>query len=431
MSEKKGTKIANFILDIILVPAKSMKMIIGINLIIVVLAVMFFYYHKIFKVNHFLFPDVYTSAATLILLDTNIPIDGSVDYFVPNSLEEYTVLGQRKSYDKLVLGLLVSNTIIDHIILKLKELEEEPEGVDTQDQFRENDDPGEKPPDNSLLRNLIIKDAQFYFDDNGFLIISYTHNNPAIAKAIVDEFISQLGKVYNGLMLTKAKIKRQHIENRVKDVEEKLKQAREHFIRFQKSEGVILPEVEASALISSITELYNQIIEVEVELEIIRQTQIEKSKEQKLKLYLQEKKKQLNQLLYGPIEKGNDSFDNVMIPKYNLPDLSLEYLDLKRELEIQEALYNTLINQLEVSRIEEKSELPILQVLDPPEISIRTSGPHRKMFVIIILGMSIILSLGMAYYSEFMKTMKTDPEIVQKLTEIKSRLSLFGSKKRK
>ena len=71
------------------------------------------------------------------------------------------------------------------------------------------------------------------------------------------------------------------------------------------------------------------------------------------------------------------------------PELFMIYSQLFREVEVKKEVYLTLQQQLELARIEEVKQSPILHILDQAVPPIRKSFPNRFLFLIIsgILGL--------------------------------------------
>jgi uncharacterized protein involved in exopolysaccharide biosynthesis len=67
----------------------------------------------------------------------------------------------------------------------------------------------------------------------------------------------------------------------------------------------------------------------------------------------------------------------------DIPDQALQYLRLKREVEIQNTVFEMLTSEYEKARIEEARDTPVVQVLDKAEKPNLRSRPKRKIFTLI------------------------------------------------
>jgi uncharacterized protein involved in exopolysaccharide biosynthesis len=62
---------------------------------------------------------------------------------------------------------------------------------------------------------------------------------------------------------------------------------------------------------------------------------------------------------------------------------------------MDESIYETLTKQYEIAKVEEAKEIPLIKVLDAPDVAERKSGPHRS--TIVIMGFLLSLFGGIAW----------------------------------
>ncbi|HRU33119.1 MAG TPA: GumC family protein, partial [bacterium] len=89
-----------------------------------------------------------------------------------------------------------------------------------------------------------------------------------------------------------------------------------------------------------------------------------------------------------------------------LPELSLEFSRLLRDLKLQEAIYTTLATQYEQAKISEARETIEIQVLDyavPPE---KHSKPNTMLNVLIGGVAALFLGIFLAFFLEFWQNLK-------------------------
>lgn len=105
------------------------------------------------------------------------------------------------------------------------------------------------------------------------------------------------------------------------------------------------------------------------------------------------------------------------------PDLKLEQGRLQREVRLQQQLYMTVSNQLEVAKIEEVKSRPVIQVLDTADPPLMKSGPPRRQRVMQAALLGLLLGLGLVFGREWVnKLLKNDP----KQRSLKSLLPFFN-----
>jgi tyrosine-protein kinase Etk/Wzc len=90
-----------------------------------------------------------------------------------------------------------------------------------------------------------------------------------------------------------------------------------------------------------------------------------------------------------------------------LPPLVLEYARLLRDVKVQEQVYELLVAQYEEARIQETRDTPTIEVLDPARRPQRKVRPVRWLLVLSLTGAATILSIGVAFTSEALKSAKS------------------------
>jgi uncharacterized protein involved in exopolysaccharide biosynthesis len=76
-------------------------------------------------------------------------------------------------------------------------------------------------------------------------------------------------------------------------------------------------------------------------------------------------------------QSNDDDKGELYPPLRQLPRLAVPYADLYRKVKTQEAAFELLTQQFELSRIEEARDVPAVSVIDPPGIPEKKSSPHR------------------------------------------------------
>jgi capsule polysaccharide export protein KpsE/RkpR len=87
----------------------------------------------------------------------------------------------------------------------------------------------------------------------------------------------------------------------------------------------------------------------------------------------------------GDAASGSHS-NELYPPLRQLPRLAVPYADLYREVRVQETVYELLTQQLEMARIQEAKDIPVVSVIDAPGVPEKKSFPPR-LFVALLLTM--------------------------------------------
>ena len=258
-----------------------------------------------------------------------------------------------------------------------------------------------------------------------FLSISYEAETPQKSADITNAFVEELEKALQERNRDQIHTYRAYLENRLKQAESDMLQAELRYNRFQKENMAIDIEAQAKAQIesasNSITLLVDLIVERDIKAQILTANHPEV---QKLNLEIKATTQALDNLLMG---KGNAStptgknpLPEIFKPFHEIPELGLNALQLLRDVEIQNVIYQFIKQEYEKTRFEEEKETTTVVVLDPARPPDSRSKPARTLMVIIAGGLSLVLSSLLAFIFEALGNLT--PENRAKLDAIKTDL---------
>ena len=254
-----------------------------------------------------------------------------------------------------------------------------------------------------------------FFDktEENLLVIKATDKSPQMAKKMASVFVEELDRVNREKRVSTAHYTRIFLEERLKEADRDLKKAALRLRDFQEKHRAISIEEQTKAEIEMAANLQAEIAMQEVQLNVLlKSLKPTHSKVIQAKNRLIELQKQLRKIEEG-IHLERDSY---VIPFNKLPDLTMQYMFLYKDVEVQKAVFKVLTQQYEQAKIEEKSNTPTLQILDQPEIPEKKSKPQRRLIVILSALLSFFVSGVYIYYREYQLHLKeNDPEAFKKL----------------
>lgn len=276
----------------------------------------------------------------------------------------------------------------------------------------------------------------------GIISVSVTHKNKYLAADVANSYIEELDKFNNETAMTAGKKYRIFIEKRLKENIDTLTGMEEKLRTFQEKHRTIALTTEIESAIATIAALKSQIILLEVKKGALSSS----SRFDNPYLYdiskeLRELKKQLQKIEFGGQDTTKNGFGaGFAVPFSELPEVSLEYARLFRDVKVQEGLYRLLTQQYEQAKIMELKDTPTVQILDkasPPE---KKSWPKRSLIVIFAMFLSLFASIPLVFLLEYISNVKNKPEdhkitvqlmstISQDFKEFKSKLSKFFKKR--
>jgi len=234
--------------------------------------------------------------------------------------------------------------------------------------------------------------GEFIPKKTGTIDIRVESPDPSFAADVANFYADNLDRMNRTFNITDAGRQRRFIEARLVETQRALHEAEEWVRQFEeRNKSLIGSSAEGAAqdpsLVSMIT-FQSKIAEEEARLASLRVYETDENPEVILQRFRIEKlQKQLDEIKYGNSPTiashrgGNPKSDrSFKVPVADLPAVVREGIRLRRDLKLQEAMFQVLSSQLEQAKIAEARDLPTLQILDRAIPSLRPIKPLvRKM----------------------------------------------------
>ena len=255
----------------------------------------------------------------------------------------------------------------------------------------------------------------------GILTIGYLDIDPEFATEVVNRILELLEARFKALTMERIITKRNFLEERLAIVEQEVKKAQNTLVLFQQKHGIVDIEFQAQQQITEMAQLNSEIVSMEMELQALKEYRraddpqiLRLTNEIQLKRSLLEMKKE-----------GFTQFASEDIPSEELPEISAMYLNLTRDLKIQETVYATLRQQYETTKLEEADDSKTFQIIERAEVPERKDQPSRGKICVIGSIAAFFLSIFAAFIMEYLERVRKDPIESQKLVAINQRLPRF------
>ena len=238
-----------------------------------------------------------------------------------------------------------------------------------------------------------------YNEFSGILEIAYVDIDREFATRVVARIVDLLAGEFKRLTLDKVTQKREYLENLVAVQTLKSDETATAYIAFQRTNGVLDVATQASELSRSLSSVQSQLTAKQLELRVAQQY-YPSTDARIIKLKAEIEQLQALQL---SVKEGSGDFSTGGVSQKDLPELSVRYLSLKRDMEIQQSILSLLKQQLELARLEELDTSGIFQVVDSVELPEKKDRPHRALIgaVAVFAGGCIgILAVFIAGYFE-------------------------------
>jgi len=226
---------------------------------------------------------------------------------------------------------------------------------------------------------------------SGIISISVTDKDRYRARDISEAYVEELNKLVNSLSTSSARRERIFLETRLNSIKANLDTSSRALSQFSSHNATFDPERQGEATVEAAISLQSELIASESELEVLRAEYADDNvRVRGARARVAELQSQLRKVSGGGRDEngGNVTIDQLLPSVRKLPLLGFTYADLDRQVMMNENLYEMLTKQYELAKVEEAKEIPIITVLDAPDLPERHSSPHR---LIILLG-GVLLS---------------------------------------
>ena len=312
-----------------------------------------------------------------------------------------------KTSNDLYIALLKSRPILDNMIDRLKLMEFYK--VKSREDAR-----------SALRGTLKTQDDK----KSGIVSIGIEGKDPKMAADIANAFVEELRDYNKRLALTETSQKRLFFEEQLKDVKEGLIKSEEAMKTFQEKTGVIRIDEQAAAVMEGIAKLRALIAQREIQIRVMKTYATSHNPDiQRTEEELKGLREQVSKL-----EKTDGSGNpDVILSTDRMPSIGTAYIRKLREFKYNEALYEILLKQYELARLDEAKDAPIIQVIEkaiPPEKRIK---PKRSQMVMIAMVAGFFISVLAAFLMEFIEKSSADPKTREGLERLKRLSGLKGS----
>ncbi len=322
-------------------------------------------------------PDVYRSTAVLLLHEKM-----TGDILAPFTWWEQNVLGGKLptnfSYGELAMKLLKSNGLIDTLAEKYS----------LGSYYKINEQKDEK------IRQEIRKRLSLEYEEKTMtLTVMYDDCNPEMAYKITNGLVDLLRETFFSINKKRSLFKKELLETKLAEVNDKITGIEGTVKDFQRKHGVLDVENLATEKSTMMANLRSQLYLKEMELKTYSQfSKIEDPAMMKL----QAERNNLLRLI-KEMEIGYSGYEGLLPSQQDLPKMALEYAHLKRDLLVQEKIYEVLSQEYELVKLSVEGDEMLFQVIESPEVPQIKIGPHRLWICTLAAVIAFIISVVLAF----------------------------------
>jgi uncharacterized protein involved in exopolysaccharide biosynthesis len=220
--------------------------------------------------------------------------------------------------------------------------------------------------------------------ENGLIAVSFEARDPQMAADIANRYVSLLDEFNQQLNTTRASRTREFVEGQLVKRERMLADAERELKEFQEHNKALEIGEQLRAALNIVADLTAEAIALETELRILESYTASTSDEYlQKKLEYEQVLEQLKMLKISADQDEEDLLRSYIPTLEDIPELALQMLRLRRNVEIENTVYIMLVKELEKTRIEEARDTPTVQVMDRATVPNLRSRPRRKVLVVV------------------------------------------------
>ncbi|WP_223827129.1 GumC family protein [Undibacterium oligocarboniphilum] len=291
-----------------------------------------------------------------------------------------------KSPNDLYIGMLKSRTITDKLIQRF----------DLQKRY------GAKFLESA--RKQLDGNASIVSGKDNIISIDVEDKDPKIAAAIANAYVEELMALTGKFALTEASQRRIFFEKQLELTKDKMISAEMSLANTMSSKGMLSVDAQSKAVLETVARLRAGISAKEIQLKSMQAFVTQNNNEYK----------RANQELLGmrqelaKLENGSQPANESDAVK--VKDGSVNNMQTLRDVKYYQMLYELLVKQYEVARLDEAKDAPLIQVLDKavePEYKVK---PQRSLITIAAAFFGLMLSFIIAFVSEALNRSKNSEE---------------------
>jgi uncharacterized protein involved in exopolysaccharide biosynthesis len=256
---------------------------------------------------------------------------------------------------------------------------------------------------------------------DGLIHISVEDRDPRRAADLANGYVDQFRNLSQHLAITEASQRRLFFEQELEHARNNLASAEQALQQTEQTSGVIQLDSQARALIDSGAALRAQITMREVQIQGMETyATSENAQLVRARRELESLRAQLSKL-GGSMDDATGEF---IVPKGRIPEAGLEYIRKLRDVKFSETIFELLMRQFELAKLDEAKQGSLVQVVDPAVPPDKRSFPKRILIVLVATALGFLAGVLYAFLISGLKRMQSDSETAQKLNHLRGALSL-------
>ncbi len=241
---------------------------------------------------------------------------------------------------------------------------------------------------------------------DGLIRVSVTDRDPRFAAEFANAYVDEFRKHTDSMTLTEASQRRAFFQQQLLKANEDLAKAAQAMKKMQQTTGVLQLDSQARAMIEQAAMLRAQITAKEVQLQSIQSFETENNPQYAMVEQQLEALREQYARVAGP---DANIYGNIGLPKTNIPESGVEYIDAVRDLRYNEAITELLTKQFETAKLDEARQgtIQISDVAVPPD---KKSSPPRALIVSLATFVAFVIGVLWVIFADQWQRALLEPD---------------------
>lgn len=261
----------------------------------------------------------------------------------------------------------------------------------------------------ALKENVVISaDSK-----SNIITISVEEEEPKLAADMANAYVEEFINLTKDMTSTEAAQRKQMYEDQLKDTKAALTKAENELKAFQEKTGALAMDEQAKSILSGLADLSARIAAKEVEVRVMRSFSTKQNPDlQRVELELIGLKNELRKQEATKAPQVHNPF----MPTGTMPEIGTDFVRKMRELKYNEALYELLVKQYELAKLDGANNATVIEVIDKAVTPEKKARPKRGMMTLIGMMVGFFMSVLVVFFKEFTLS---DPETRSKFQTIR------------
>jgi capsule polysaccharide export protein KpsE/RkpR len=280
----------------------------------------------------------------------------------------------------------------------------------------------------ALAKRTVIQDDK----KSGVITITVEDTDPQRARDMAQAYLDELNLLVNRTSTSSAHQERLFVQRRLTQTKLDMERAQQSLSDFSSRTATIDLKEQARAMVGSAAQLQAQVLLEESNINSMRQiygdgnVRLRAAEARASSLRAQLQKMSGDGRPLSNVDEVDASSTALYPPLRQLPRLAVPFADRYREVQVQEKLFELLTEQLEMARISEAKDVPVVSVIDSPGIPEKKSFPPRALLTLALwLGTMIAACAVLLLRESWQAVDRDDPRRMLLLEIASSVLSSF------